>query len=449
MGAVNSFATCSYPDQASPCVVETVDRLLIPEHYAFQVCLLEVNESLNIGSQLVTYIQQARLEDLSSNLPVILTLISSCPFWLHRFRMEICHALNSRILNSEPLILSLYYSDSVNSSTKRRKLVNIPPTGSIKTAPLVGEATEEEESDDSVITLPPPSELLHYSYEYTTYKPGPVLKWWLEISETTTQGTLVSDVPSDVLLFDPIRPQNGKITRFKLSEIPNPGGGIPRKRLELYFRAPTNPDHFNLSSTIHLRSGPNPNIDLAIMNIFEYMNYIWFTRDNSFMNVIVKVKTQRITPLTQELGVFEHYSKAYKLSQVSDMEKRPMYKLIATAAGFYVACYVCGIHDRSESDLYILSDGSFYSHDFRTCLSQKTVLSVPLVFRKLVKERWDDFVSVCVMSFDMLRTDRKQLIEYAKLMFSQHDPVYVEKKISSRCTIEARNELCELLLSYN
>lgn len=100
-------------------------------------------------------------------------------------------------------------------------------------------------------------------------------------------------------------------------------------------------------------------------------------------------------------------------------------------------------------DLYILSDGSFYSHNFRSCLSQKSAISVPLVFRKLLKEKWDDFVSVCVMSFDMLRTDCKQLNEYAKLMFSQHDPIYVEKKISSRCTIEARNELCEILLSYN
>jgi len=445
MGGIVTLASCSYPDQAEPYGVQTVDRLVIPEHFAFQVCLLEVNETLHIGSQLVAYIQQAPLKDLSISLPIILSLISSCPFWLHRFRGEICHALTARLIVSESLILSLYYNDSANSCAKRRKLINVPSNASKDSAPQIGEV--ESDHSDSAVTEPPPSQLFHYSYDYTPFRPEPVLKWWVNVAaETRSDSTFVADMPSETVLYDPIEPKH-LVSRFKVYHIKEPYDVLARKKVELYFRAPSNPEVFNLSSVVILRSGPDPKRDLSIMSIFEYMNYIWFTRDNSFMNIIISVKTHKVIPLTENLGAFECINNAYRLNQVSEIETRPLNRLIATAAGFYVACFVLGIHDRCDSNLWILSDGTYFSQDFGPCLSGKTSLSIPLLLRKLLQDKWDDFISVCLTSFDMLRFDRKQLIEYSKLMFSQHDPQYVQKQISFRCTPEARSELFELLLS--
>ena len=195
--------------------------------------------------------------------------------------------------------------------------------------------------------------------------------------------------------------------------------------------------HLVLSSIVLIKMGDDLRKDLAVMNTFRFINYIWRrnnlqVRDSTHNNInehFVERLIYGVIPITNQFGCIEFIYGCSKLDAIYDVisvkhSLNIKYKLIASGVASFIASFVIGARDRHNDNILIRSDGTIFDIDFGFILGETLTgldasrLAVSDKFVKFLGENgWKKFISVACEAYLILREYYVELSQFVNITF--------------------------------
>eukprot|EP00484_Ammonia_sp_Unknown_P019764 CAMPEP_0197050102 /NCGR_PEP_ID=MMETSP1384-20130603/25074_1 /TAXON_ID=29189 /ORGANISM="Ammonia sp." /LENGTH=636 /DNA_ID=CAMNT_0042482465 /DNA_START=32 /DNA_END=1942 /DNA_ORIENTATION=- len=211
-------------------------------------------------------------------------------------------------------------------------------------------------------------------------------------------------------------------------------------------------------SSVILKKGDDLRKDKALMNIFKFMNYIWFKESKQketpftlkYKKTLVKILTFDVVAMTNKIGIIELVPNCIPLRHINkymdELIDEHKITLITSAAASYIGSFVTGVKDRHFDNILLRTDDCTLFHiDFGYCLGEsiKNPLAIDTstfaitedFYHFIGKEAYEEyFVPLCVDTFMCLRKYAEQLIDFTMLSFSYLFKEKQEKKIRDYLT---------------
>eukprot|EP01084_Bolivina_argentea_P062604 114492_1 len=116
-----------------------------------------------------------------------------------------------------------------------------------------------------------------------------------------------------------------------------------------------------LSSSYILKRGDDLRKDGAVLKMFEFTNLIWSSNELRYKEAGVSSLIYKCIPIGPDVGIIEVIPNCIELNKVMSLrhklrtkENRHLYnKLVASAAGAFIAAFVMGIRDRHDDNILI------------------------------------------------------------------------------------------------
>eukprot|EP01084_Bolivina_argentea_P026842 49912_1 len=191
-----------------------------------------------------------------------------------------------------------------------------------------------------------------------------------------------------------------------------------------------------LSSKMLLKQGDDLRKDLGVMLIFKFMNELWIENEINYNGQRCHTLVYDVIPMAVDFGVIEFIEGADKVAHIDEIMKENkenkseeydiiMDRLIGTAAASYVASYVIGVRDRHHDNILVRNDGTLFNIDMAYILGEKLTgldaskIAIPTKFVKVLgNERWNKFLEIVVICFNVLRNNYVQLLDYSRIVFA-------------------------------
>jgi len=194
----------------------------------------------------------------------------------------------------------------------------------------------------------------------------------------------------------------------------------------------------SLSSSFILKQGDDLRKDAAVLKMFEFMNELWRANEVHYKeDILVEALTYKVIPMGPSIGMIEEIADCVELSKILSL--KPMLKeqvhltkyhrLIASAAGAFIAAFVLGIRDRHDDNILISDREGFgcqlfhidFGYMFGDRVSLDTAkLAITSDLKKVIdsyKFGWTDFVDLCCSAWMVLRQNANEFVDYARVTF--------------------------------
>mmetsp|Transcript_5930 Transcript_5930/g.8399 ORF Transcript_5930/g.8399 Transcript_5930/m.8399 type:complete len:427 (+) Transcript_5930:783-2063(+) len=167
---------------------------------------------------------------------------------------------------------------------------------------------------------------------------------------------------------------------------------------------------------------------MGILQIFKAMNILWERQGmkTRLGNHLISIATYGVCAFSSRVGCIELVQGVRALTEVKANDifsTQQLNRLVATAAGGYVAAHVTGIRDRHSDNVLIADDGKCLHIDFghvlddKVCLDTDFFATTPELRSALGSKRWNEFCDACVDAFLGLRENADILSEIAATVF--------------------------------
>jgi len=124
-------------------------------------------------------------------------------------------------------------------------------------------------------------------------------------------------------------------------------------------------------------------------------------------------------------GCIEFVPQSSSLDQILSLNLQGLAvnRLIASAAGSYIASYVLGVRDRHYENILVRQDGLLFHIDFGNVLGNRVTIDTSSVaftpsLQSVMGDQWFDFIDSCVEAFAVLRKYHLLLAPLAGRLFS-------------------------------
>ncbi|KAH3766591.1 phosphatidylinositol 3-kinase [Pelomyxa schiedti] len=196
--------------------------------------------------------------------------------------------------------------------------------------------------------------------------------------------------------------------------------------------------------TFIYKTGDDLRKDLAVEVMFEVFNSLW---DCSGLTIKPHAFTYYVVPTGPNRGLIEFIENSVPVTKfvwenISTLSEQDLDRLIATAAGGYVAVFVLGIRDRHRDNMLIKNNNIFFQIDFGYVFNMKpwfdaNRLAFASEFKAKLIERkaWERFIRICIEGWLILRRCSGLLINLCERLFAGilEDPV----RMCSSCLHDA------------
>jgi len=147
--------------------------------------------------------------------------------------------------------------------------------------------------------------------------------------------------------------------------------------------------------------------------------------------------TYKVIPMGPDVGMIEEIADCIELSKISSLKTtlkeqvnvQKYYRLIASAAGAFIASFILGIRDRHDDNILISSREdigcTLFHIDFGYMFGDRVgldtaKLAITSDLKKVIdlyKFGWSDFVDLCCSAWMVLRKNANELIDYGRVVF--------------------------------
>lgn len=192
-----------------------------------------------------------------------------------------------------------------------------------------------------------------------------------------------------------------------------------------------------------LKQGDDICQDLAMMEIFRCFNHLWAKEPSAIHNGCpVVAREYGCIPYDKQAGLIEFVAGCVTLAKVKKLKPRAINygwkaQLVASAAGSYIASYVLGIRDRHHDNVLIHEENGYLFHiDFGKILGDSVAVdtgefAITTDLKKVMDDRWEDFVSLCLKAYLVLRAHSVMVMELCSTMLARIKPNSQEFLMSS------------------
>jgi len=178
-----------------------------------------------------------------------------------------------------------------------------------------------------------------------------------------------------------------------------------------------------------LKMGDDLRQDMACLQCFRFMNYLWREDNLHFgpQRQYVQTFVYGCLALTPKIGLIECVPRCHPLKTIKELSVKfgeyDLDRMIASASASYISAYVLGIRDRHYDNILIRHDGILFHIDFGFILGNKTsgldtarFAITPDLEMVMGKEKYLHFIDLCVQCFASLRKHDAVLIDYIVTM---------------------------------
>ncbi|ETO26224.1 phosphoinositide-3-kinase, catalytic, gamma polypeptide [Reticulomyxa filosa] len=229
-----------------------------------------------------------------------------------------------------------------------------------------------------------------------------------------------------LLLRDPVKCMNPPIEKLVIRKILK--SNTKPLLIDIYCKSRENGKSY-LTSNIILKMGDDLRKDMAIMQVFKYMNWLWYTNNVIRNEKRMSILTYKVVSFSESVGCIELIKDCIPLRHIkilkSDMKDSHYSQLIASAAGSYIASFVMGIRDRHFDNILIRqSDCTLFHIDFNYMFGEKVTFDaspfgITQDFYAIVgKVRYNQMIDLALDGFRILRKHSQDLIAFAVSCFS-------------------------------
>mmetsp|Transcript_22809 Transcript_22809/g.36649 ORF Transcript_22809/g.36649 Transcript_22809/m.36649 type:complete len:438 (-) Transcript_22809:111-1424(-) len=193
-------------------------------------------------------------------------------------------------------------------------------------------------------------------------------------------------------------------------------------------------DDVNTHFQYILKNGDDLRRDNGIMAMFKLMNYFWWKRGLRYEKRFdVHCLIYNIVPMGNDFGILEYIDGCVPISEISklsttngakDDREAFLRQLVCTAAGAYIASFVCGIRDRHYDNILIRkSDGTLFHIDFNYLWTKVGFLDASkMAITKDLKlflgeHHWNGFVNIAVHAYLVLREHFNEIVSFSTIAF--------------------------------
>jgi len=195
----------------------------------------------------------------------------------------------------------------------------------------------------------------------------------------------------------------------------------------------------SLSSSYILKQGDDLRKDGAVLKMFEFMNELWRANEVVYKEgVLVEALTYKVIPMGPDVGMIEEIADCIELSKILSLKPmlkeadnlKKYHRLIASAAGAFMASFVLGIRDRHDDNILISEREdigcTLFHIDFgymfgdRVMTMDTAKLAITSDLKKVIDVHpfgWTDFVDLCCRSWMVLRRNANELIDFGRVVF--------------------------------
>eukprot|EP00298_Acanthocystis_sp_HF-20_P008187 c17529_g2_i1.p1 GENE.c17529_g2_i1~~c17529_g2_i1.p1 ORF type:complete len:464 (-),score=164.80 c17529_g2_i1:11-1402(-) len=201
---------------------------------------------------------------------------------------------------------------------------------------------------------------------------------------------------------------------------------ITKVEVEKIFQSQAKPlllalhDHNSVISRIILKKGDDMRYDVAVLNIFKIMNFIWKEEKLFFNGTQVEASIYKCISMNSDIGMCELINDVIPLRNfskeiISNQSMRD--KLIATAVGGFIAAYILKIKDRHNDNILISrADGSVFHIDFGFLFGKGPRLDTgPFAVTNEIKlamgDDWDKFIDTSCKAFHIIQKHHLLIIK--------------------------------------
>jgi len=156
------------------------------------------------------------------------------------------------------------------------------------------------------------------------------------------------------------------------------------------------------------------------------MNHLWKMEKLQFNGIPVEAFVFGCVALAPKVGLIECVAGCHPLKTVLELTKfsdHDLQRLIATAAGSYMAMWVLGVRDRHYDNILVRYDGVLFHIDFGFIFGNKASLDAskfavtPELLTVMGNEKYLLFIDVCIQCYEILRTHSAVLVEFTVALF--------------------------------
>lgn len=224
-------------------------------------------------------------------------------------------------------------------------------------------------------------------------------------------------LPQRVAVYDPFRPST-KIAQLRVEKIfPSNTRPLLLALLPARHRSSTPP------SRLIYKAGDDLRQDVGVLQCFGAMNHALTTRGaRTNFGEAIFIGTYGVCAFSPSVGCIELVRGVRALTAVSESDtfsKAQLERLVASAAGGYVAAHVLGVRDRHSDNILISDDGTLFHIDFGHVLDDSVFLdtdtfaTTPGLRSAMGPRAWAAFVHACATAFAALRAEATLVEENA------------------------------------
>lgn len=173
---------------------------------------------------------------------------------------------------------------------------------------------------------------------------------------------------------------------------------------------------------IILKLGDDVRSDTFCMQIFTLMNKIWKHQGVKYKGFDVHAMCYNVAAVSQNVGILEFIPRCISLTNLSSkncvFDEDQIDRMIASAAGSYLASYILGVRDRHSDNILIHEDGTLFHIDYGYILGKGVTLdtgpfAITLGFKRILGDKWKSFVDLCEKAFMVQRWLHSKIIDFS------------------------------------
>lgn len=201
-------------------------------------------------------------------------------------------------------------------------------------------------------------------------------------------------------------------------------------------------------SKLILKAGDDLRQDVGVLSVFRAFNYFWQAEKLEFDGHPVEAHIYNCVAMSDKMGLIEFVTGCYSMTHVKTVAQNGILgnrahinRLVATAAGSFMAAFILGIRDRHSDNVLVTKEGLMFHIDFGHILGDKVKMDAAAIaitpeLQEVLQAggAWKDFVNTCVLAFAVLRNNARALLPFITFAFStfsnaSNTEAFVRKKL--------------------
>lgn len=297
------------------------------------------------------------------------------------------------------------------------------------------------------------------SKSHTSLSPIPILRQF----NTQALRPLSPPPPEGTISDEPVSPTSDPQDDDHLS---SPSPSSRSSRLHPSHLSEPRESGWQPPPPVIFKAGDDMRQDLACLQAFRLMNYMWSKAKLEFQDQPVMAFVYGVQPVGPASGFIEFLPGCDSVRHIGRVAAHnewlttsgdhdelctpAMARMLACAAGSFVASYILGVRDRHYDNILVRGDGLLFHIDFGHVLGGTVAvdagaIAITPTLQEVMGGRWDKFVELCIEAFKVLRANSETLCEHVVLLFSCFEEsdaleflkgtLMLSEKVSSACKL--------------